>query len=80
MGSLVWFLLNLGAKTNLDTTFIVFCNTIEAVITVHIILKNFGLMSVPIFGKMGQPKRMGALRKFKKKERNILIATDVASR
>jgi ATP-dependent RNA helicase DDX47/RRP3 len=30
--------------------------------------------------QMSQPKRLGALNKFKAGERNILIATDVASR
>ncbi|CAM9679917.1 unnamed protein product, partial [Chrysoparadoxa australica] len=29
---------------------------------------------------MSQPKRLGALNKFKARERNILVATDVASR
>lgn len=29
---------------------------------------------------MGQPKRLGALNKFKSGERNVLVATDVASR
>lgn len=29
---------------------------------------------------MGQPKRLGALGKFKSGQRNVLIATDVASR
>jgi ATP-dependent RNA helicase DDX47/RRP3 len=29
---------------------------------------------------MSQPKRLGALNKFKSKDRNILVATDVASR
>jgi ATP-dependent RNA helicase DDX47/RRP3 len=29
---------------------------------------------------MSQPKRLGALNKFKSKQRSILIATDVASR
>ena len=32
------------------------------------------------YGKMTQNKRLGALNKFKSKERLILLATDVASR
>ncbi len=43
-------------------------------------LRNLGFGAVPIHGHMGQPKRLGALNKFKSGERNILVATDVASR
>jgi ATP-dependent RNA helicase DDX47/RRP3 len=35
---------------------------------------------VPIHGQMSQPKRLGALNKFKAGERQILVATDVAAR
>lgn len=43
-------------------------------------LRNLGFGGVPIHGQMSQPKRLGALNKFKAGERNILVATDVASR
>lgn len=43
-------------------------------------LRNLGFGSVPIHGQMSQPKRLGALNKFKSGERSILVATDVASR
>lgn len=43
-------------------------------------LRNLGFGAVPIHGHMSQPKRLGALNKFKAGERNILVATDVASR
>ena len=43
-------------------------------------LRNLGFGGVPIHGQMSQPKRLGALNKFKSGERNILVATDVASR
>jgi ATP-dependent RNA helicase DDX47/RRP3 len=39
-----------------------------------------GFDAVPIHGQMSQPKRLGALNKFKAGERSILVATDVASR
>lgn len=35
---------------------------------------------MPIHGQMSQPKRLGALNKFKAGERQILVATDVAAR
>jgi len=41
---------------------------------------GLGFGAIPIHGQMSQPKRLGALNKFKAGERNILVATDVASR
>ena len=43
-------------------------------------LRHMGLKAISINGKMTQSNRIGALNKFKSGERNILIATDVASR
>jgi len=45
-----------------------------------LLLRNLGFSAIPLNGKMTQTKRLGALNKFKAKERNILVATDVASR
>eukprot|EP01126_Amoeba_proteus_P002407 TRINITY_DN10747_c0_g1_i3.p1 TRINITY_DN10747_c0_g1~~TRINITY_DN10747_c0_g1_i3.p1 ORF type:complete len:264 (+),score=44.12 TRINITY_DN10747_c0_g1_i3:668-1459(+) len=45
-----------------------------------LMLRNLGFNAIPLNGKMSQPKRLGALNKFKTKDRNILVATDVASR
>jgi ATP-dependent RNA helicase DDX47/RRP3 len=39
-----------------------------------------GFKAIAINGKMTQSNRIGALNKFKSGERNILVATDVASR
>jgi len=36
--------------------------------------------AIPLHGAMTQPNRLGALNKFKSGSRNILLATDVASR
>lgn len=38
------------------------------------------MKAVPLHGNMPQAKRIGALNQFQTKDRNILIATDVASR
>jgi len=45
-----------------------------------LMLRNLGFSAVPLSWKMSQTKRLGALNKFKSKDRNILVATDVASR
>ena len=37
-------------------------------------LRNLGFGGVPIHGQMSQPKRLGALNKFKSGERNILVS------
>jgi ATP-dependent RNA helicase DDX47/RRP3 len=43
-------------------------------------LRNLGFSAICLNGQMTQQKRLGALSKFKAGGRNILIATDVASR
>jgi len=47
---------------------------------VTLMLRNLGLNAIPLNGKMDQGKRIGALTRFKAKQCNILVATDVASR
>ena len=37
-------------------------------------LRNLGFGAVPIHGQMSQPKRLGALNKFKSGERQILVS------
>ena len=44
------------------------------------ILEKLNFKAVALFGKLSQYKRLEALNKFKTKGRNILVATDVASR
>ncbi|KAJ7559932.1 hypothetical protein O6H91_04G107300 [Diphasiastrum complanatum] len=62
------------------STTMVFTRTCDATRRLSLILRNLGLGAIPISGQMSQPKRLGALNKFKAGERNILICTDVASR
>ena len=45
-----------------------------------LILRNLNFKAVNINGKLSQTQRLNALNKFKAGERQILIATDVASR
>ena len=62
------------------STSIVFARTCDQTRKLALIARNLGFGAVPIHGQMSQPKRIAALQKFKSGERNILIATDVASR
>ncbi|BBN09495.1 ATP-dependent RNA helicase DDX47/RRP3 [Marchantia polymorpha subsp. ruderalis] len=61
-------------------TIMVFTRTCESTRRLALILRNLGMDAIPISGQMSQPKRLGALNKFKAGERSILICTDVASR
>lgn len=59
---------------------IIFCATKLSTLKTALMLRNLGFTAIPLYGKMSQNKRLGALHKFKAKERSILLATDVASR
>ncbi len=61
-------------------TAIIFTATCDHTQRVALMLRNLGFSAVPLHGKMSQPKRLGALNKFKAGQLSILIATDVASR
>ncbi|KAI9005616.1 DEAD-domain-containing protein [Hyaloraphidium curvatum] len=61
-------------------TVIVFAHTCAHAQKLALMLRNLGFPAVCLHGQMSQPKRLGALNKFKSGERTILIATDVASR
>ena len=43
-------------------------------------LRKLGHKAVTINGQMSQSRRLGSLARFKSKDANILVATDVASR
>jgi ATP-dependent RNA helicase DDX47/RRP3 len=59
---------------------IVFTLTVQTTQKLAYMLRNLGFEAICLHGQMAQPKRLGALSKFKSGSRNILIATDVASR
>jgi len=61
-------------------SFIVFTNTQSNSQRLALMLRNLGFSAIPLYGSMSQPRRLGALNKFKSGSRSILIATDVASR
>lgn len=53
------------------------CNNVQRL---ALMLRNLGFPALCLHGQMAQPKRLGALTKFKAGGRDILICTDVASR
>lgn len=59
---------------------IIFTATCDSALRVTLMLRNLGFKAVCLHGQLSQPKRLGALNKFKSGERNVLVATDVASR
>ena len=59
---------------------IVFCSTCMGTQRAAMMLRNLGYPAIPPHGQMSQAKRLGALNKFKGQSRDILMATDVASR
>lgn len=72
---LIWLLNELSGCTT-----IIFVSTCVTAQRLALMARNLGFPAVPIHGQMPQPKRIGALTKFKAGERSLLIATDVASR
>ena len=59
---------------------IIFVATCNNALRITLLLRNLGFQAVCLHGQLSQPKRLGALNKFKSGQRNILVATDVASR
>ncbi len=45
-----------------------------------IVLRNLNFAAIPLHGQLSQSQRLGSLSKFQSGSRNILVATDVASR
>ncbi|KAG9305689.1 hypothetical protein G9A89_022611 [Geosiphon pyriformis] len=59
---------------------IIFTRTCNDTQRIAIILRNLGFPAIPLHGQLPQSKRLGSLNKFKAGSRNVLVATDVASR
>lgn len=67
---LVYYLTELAGAT-----FMMFTRTCDNTRKLALMLRNLGFDAIPIHGQMSQPKRLGALNKFKAGERSILVAT-----
>lgn len=59
---------------------LVFVRTCDGARRTCFLLRNLGLSACHLSGKMDQPKRIQALNQFKGGQRQVLVATDVASR
>ncbi|KAJ1993426.1 ribosomal RNA processing protein [Dimargaris cristalligena] len=59
---------------------IVFARTCTEAVRISLILRNLGFPAIPLHGQLSMDRRLGSLSKFKEGSRNILVATDVASR
>ena len=59
---------------------LVFVRTCDSARRTCFLLRNLGLSACHLSGKMDQPKRLHALNLFKAGRRQVLVATDVASR
>lgn len=60
------------------STYMIFTRTCDNTRKLALMLRNLGFDALPIHGQMSQPKRLGALNKFKAGERSILVATGKA--
>ncbi|KAH7908287.1 P-loop containing nucleoside triphosphate hydrolase protein [Hygrophoropsis aurantiaca] len=63
-----------------SNSLIIFTRTIHDCQRLTIMLRAIGFSALPLHGQLSQSQRLGALNKFKAGGRNILVATDVASR
>ncbi|XP_010418319.1 PREDICTED: DEAD-box ATP-dependent RNA helicase 10-like [Camelina sativa] len=63
-----------------ESTSMIFTRTCDGTRFLALMLRSLGFRAIPISGQMTQSKRLGALNKFKARECNILVCTDVASR
>merc|ERR1712232_340239 len=77
MGGLLF---DLAVHQHKGQSMLVFGATCNNVQRLALMLRNLGFPAVCLHGQMSQPKRLGALNKFKSGARNIFICTDVASR
>ncbi|RKP28129.1 P-loop containing nucleoside triphosphate hydrolase protein [Syncephalis pseudoplumigaleata] len=59
---------------------IVFVRTCNDAQRLSLLLRSLGFPAIPLHGQLSMDKRLAALNKFKAGSRNVLIATDVASR
>lgn len=59
---------------------IVFTRTVNETQRIALMLRALGFGAIPIHGQLSQSSRLGALSKFRARSREILVATDVASR
>lgn len=67
-------------KTFAGNSVIIFTETTASASKLTLLLNKLNFKAVALFGKLTQDKRLESLNKFKSKGKNILVATEVASR
>ena len=72
--------LNKILKVEQPESCIVFCNTRVAVERVNAFLERKGYVTAPLHGAISQHKRLKTVKKIKKGDVQIIVATDVAAR
>lgn len=65
---------------NIGHPTIIFTRTVNETQRIAVLLRALGFGAIPLHGQLSQSARLGALNKFKSRSRDILVATDVASR
>lgn len=65
---------------NIGHPTIIFTRTVNETQRIAVLLRTLGFGAIPLHGQLSQSARLGALNKFKTRSRDILVATDVASR
>jgi ATP-dependent RNA helicase DDX47/RRP3 len=65
---------------NIGHAAIIFTRTVNETQRLAVLLRTLGFQALPLHGQLSQSNRLGALNKFKSRARDILVATDVASR
>ncbi|KAF8503620.1 DEAD-domain-containing protein [Russula emetica] len=68
------------ANSLAQNSIMVFTRTVHDAQRLSIVLRNLNFAAIPLHGQLSQSQRLGSLSKFQSGSRNILVATDVASR
>jgi len=68
------------ANSLAQNSIMVFTRTVHDAQRLSIVLRNLGFAAIPLHGQLSQSQRLGSLSKFQSGSRNILVATDIASR
>ncbi|KAL9938653.1 hypothetical protein V8E36_002372 [Tilletia maclaganii] len=68
------------ANEQAGQSILVFTRTVHDCQRLSLVLRTLGFPAIPLHGQLSQSARLGALATFRSGGRNILIATDVASR
>lgn len=72
---LIWLL-----NEHVGQTTIIFCRTVHQVSFTSLMCRSLGFGAIALHGQLSQSARLASLGRFRSRQRDILIATDVAAR